>query len=88
MDLLSDKSAEVLVNQLSSIKVADGTAGFAKRLSMENAPGNRSPFAASTRRSQPMTNVNRMKLKNGMVLGVDVGNEMSNVLLLLRPAKK
>lgn len=88
MDISTDKSAEMLVKQLSSIKVAEGTDGFAKRLSLGNAPGNRSPFAASARRSQPMANANRMKLKNGMVLGVDKGNEISNVLLLLRPATK
>ncbi len=88
MDLLTDKSAEVLVKQLSSIKVADGADGFAKRFSLVEAPGNRSPFAASVRRSPPMTSVNRKKMKNGMILGVDRGSEMSNVLLLLRPAKK
>ena len=88
MDFTTDKSAEKLVKQLSSIKVAEGTDGFAKRFSLEKAPGNRSPFAASVRRSPPMTNANRMKMKNGMVLGVDKGSEMSNVLLILRPAKK
>ena len=88
MDLLTDKSAAMLVRQLSSIKVAAGTDGFAKRLSLEDAPGNRSPFAASTRRNQPMTIANRKTMKSGMVLGSDKGNEMSNVLLILRPAKK
>ena len=88
MDLLTDKSAAMLVRQLSSIKVAAGTDGFAKRLSLEDAPGNRSPFAASTRRNQPMTIANRKTMKSGMVLGIDDGNEMSNVLLILRPAKK
>ena len=88
MDYTTDKSAGMLVKQLSSIKVAEGTDGFAKRLSLEEAPGNRSPFAVSTRRSQPMTIANRKKMKSGMVLGIDKGNDISNVLLILRPAKK
>ena len=88
MDYTTDKSAGMLVKQLSSIKVAEGTDGFAKRLSLEVAPGNRSPFAVSTRRSQPMTIANRKKMKSGMVLGIDKGNDISNVLLILRPAKK
>lgn len=88
MDYTTDKSAGMLVKQLSSIKVAEGTDGFAKRLSLEAAPGNRSPFAVSTRRSQPMTIANRKKMKSGMVLGIDEGNYVSNVLLILRPAKK
>jgi len=88
MDLLTDKSAAMLVKQLSSIKVAVGSDGFAKRLSLVDAPGNRSPFAASTRRNQPMTIANRKTMKSGMVLGSDEGRETSNVLLILRPAKK
>ncbi len=88
MDYTTDKSAGMLVKQLSSIKVAEGTDGFAKRLSLEAAPGNRSPFAVSTRRSQPMTIANRKKMKSGMVLGIDKGSDISNVLLILRPAKK
>ena len=88
MDYTTDKSAGMLVKQLSSIKVAEGTDGFAKRLSLEAAPGNRSPFAVSTRRSQPMTIANRKKMKSGMVLGIDKGNDISNVLLILRPAQK
>ena len=88
LDYTTDKSAGMLVKQLSSIKVAEGTDGFAKRLSLEAAPGNRSPFAVSTRRSQPMTIANRKKMKSGMVLGIDKGNDISNVLLILRPAQK
>lgn len=88
LDLSTDESVKMLVKQLSSIKVAGGSDGYAKRLSLPKAPGNRSPFAASSRRNQPMSRADREKSKSGIVLGMDVGNDLSNVLLLLRSAKK
>ena len=88
LNMSTDKSSDLLVKQLSSIKVAEGFDGVAKRLTLVNTPGNKSPFAASVRQGKPMTTANREKFKGGMVPLISGQNDMSNVLILMRPAKK
>ncbi|HUP77051.1 MAG TPA: hypothetical protein VM260_00730, partial [Pirellula sp.] len=88
LDLTTDRSALMLVNQISSIKVADGYDGFASRLTLANTAGKNSPFAASAPRGKPMAGAIRGKFKGGMVPAVPGRSDMSNALILLRPAKK
>ena len=88
LDITTDRSALMLVTQISSIKVADGYDGFASRLTLANTSGKNSPFAASAPRGKPMTAAKREKFKGGMAPTVPGRNDMSNVLILLRPAKK
>ncbi len=87
LDLTTDRSALMLVTQISSIKVADGYDAFASRLTLANTSGKNSPFAASEPRGKPMTAASREKFKGGMVPAVPGRNDMSNALILLRPAK-
>ncbi len=88
MDVTTDQSALLLVNQLGSIRVAEGTSDTASRLLLEKAPGRSSPFATSARRGKPMDNASRQKFKGGGVPPNPVRDEISYALLLLRPAKK
>ena len=88
LEISTDKSAQQLVAQLSSIQVAETTAGVAKRLSFAGAQGS-SPFASAEKRGKPMSPDKRAKFKapNPSLLTADRA-EMSNALFLLRPAKK
>ena len=88
LEISTDKSAQQLVAQLSSIQVAETTAGVAKRLSFAGAQGS-SPFASAEKRGKPMSPDKRAKFKapNPSILTADQAN-MSNALFLLRPAKK
>ncbi len=88
LNFATDDSAKMLVTQLGSIQVADGTSGFAGRLSLQNDRGNNSPFASAAKRGKPMSKVSREKYKGGMKLALPEQDEMSNALFLLRPAKK
>ena len=88
LEISTDNSAQQLVAQLSSIQVAETTAGVAKRLSFAGAQGS-SPFASAEKRGKPMSPDKRAKFKapNPSLLTADRA-EMSNALFLLRPAKK
>ena len=88
LEISTDNSAQQLVAQLSSIQVAETTAGVAKRLSFAGAQGS-SPFASAEKRGKPMSPDKRAKFKapNPSILTADQAN-MSNALFLLRPAKK
>ena len=88
LDITTDPAAKLLVKQLGSIKVAEGSDGFANRLSARKSSGNSSPFASSARRGKPMPMASRSKYKGGMVSGSSQNDELSNVLFLLRQAKK
>ncbi len=88
LNFATDDSARMLVTQLSSIEVADGSSGFAGRLSLKNDRGNNSPFASAAKRGKPMSKVSREKYKGGMNLALPEQDEMSYSLFLLRPAKK
>lgn len=88
LNMSDDKSAKILVTQLSSIRVAEGSSGFASRLSLNNDRGNNSPFASSAKRGKPMSVDRRENFKGGMNMVVPERDEMSNALFLLRPAKK
>ena len=88
MDVTTDQSALLLVNQLGSIRVAEGATDTASRLLLAKAPGRNSPFASSAKRGKPMENPIREKFKGGAVLANPARDEISYVLLLLRPAKK
>ncbi len=88
MDVTNDRSALLLVNQLGSIRVAEGISDTASRLLLAKAPGRNSPFATSARRSKPMDNASREKFKGGAVPANPVRDEISYALLLMRPAKK
>ena len=88
LNFATDDSAKMLVTQLGSIQVADGTSGFAGRLSLQNDRGNNSPFASAAKRGKPMSKVSREKYKGGMNLALPEQDKMSNALFLLRPAKK
>jgi len=88
MDVTNDRSALLLVNQLGSIRVAEGISDTASRLLLAKAPGRNSPFATSARRGKPMDNASREKFKGGAVPANPVRDEISYALLLMRPAKK
>lgn len=88
MDVTTDRSALMLVNQLGSIRVAEAISDTASRLLLAKAPGRNSPFASSARRGKPMDNASREKFKGGVVLANPARDEISYALLLLRPAKK
>ncbi len=88
LNFAADDSAKMLVAQLSSIQVADGSSGFASRLSLKSDRGNNSPFASAAKQGKPMSKVSREKYKGGMNLALPEQDEMSYSLLLLRPAKK
>ena len=88
MDVTTDRSALLLVNQLRSIRVAEGISDTASRLLLAKAPGRNSPFATSAQRGKPMDNASREKFKGGAVLVNPVRDEISYTLLLMRPAKK
>ena len=88
MDVTTDRSALLLVNQLSSIRVAEGTSDTASRLILAKAPGRSSPFAGSAKRGKPLENAIREKFRGGAVPANPARNEVSYSILLLRPAKK
>jgi len=88
LDITTDPAAKLLVKQLGSIKVAEGSDGFANRLSVRKSSGNSSPFASSARRGKPMPMASRSTFKGGTVSGSSQDDELSNVLFLLRQAKK
>jgi len=93
LDVTTDPSTTLLIEQLSSIRVADGSNGFATRLSKQNAGISKrdssfSPFTASARRAKPMANASRERYSGGLVPSNPDREEMSNVLLLLRPKAK
>ncbi len=88
MDVTTDRSALLLVNQLRSIRVAEGISDTASRLLLAKAPGRNSPFATSAQRGKPMDNASREKFRGGAVLVNPVRDEISYTLLLMRPAKK
>ncbi len=88
LNFATDDSAKMLVTQLGSIQVAEGTSGIAGRLSLQNDRGNNSPFASAAKRGKPMSKVSREKYKGGMNLALPEQDQMSNALFLLRPAKK
>ncbi len=88
MDVTTDRSALMLVNQLGSIRVAEAISDTASRLLLAKAPGRNSPFASSARRGKPMDNASREKFKGGVVLANPARDEISYALLLLRPSKK
>ena len=88
LDITTDPAAKLLVKQLGSIKVAEGSDGFANRLSVRKASGNSSPFASSARRGKPMPMASRSTYKGGIVSASSRNDELSNVLFLLRQAKK
>ena len=88
LDVTTDPSARLLVKQLGSIQVAEGSDGSANRLALGKSAGNNSPFAASARRGKPMPNASRTAYKGGVISSSPKSNEMSNVLFLLRSAKR
>ena len=88
MDVTTDRSALLLVNQLGSVRVAEGISNTASRLLLEKVPGRNSPFATSARRGKPMDNASREKFRGGTVPANPARDEISYALLLLRPAKK
>lgn len=88
LDVTTDPSARLLVKQLGSIQVAEGSDGSANRLALGKSAGNSSPFAASARRGKPMPKASRTAYKGGMISSSPKSNEMSNVLFLLRSAKR
>lgn len=87
MDVTTDRSALLLVNQLGSVRVAEGISNTASRLLLEKVPGRNSPFATSARRGKPMDNAIREKFRGGAVPANPVRDEISYALLLMRPAK-
>ncbi len=87
MDVTTDRSALLLVNQLGSVRVAEGISNTASRLLLAKVPGRNSPFATSARRGKPMDNAIREKFRGGAVPANPVRDEISYALLLMRPAK-
>ncbi len=87
LDLTTDPSAQLLVKQLGSIKVAEGSDGLAHRLAIGKSGRNSSPFSASARRGRPMSTDSRTTYKGGIVSTESKDDEMSNVLFLIRPAR-
>ena len=88
LDVTTDPAAKVLVKQLGGIKVAEGLDGFAYRLSLGKDARDISPFASSIRRGKPMPKASRSTYKGGMISGPSQNDELSNVLFLIRQAKK
>ncbi len=84
LDVATDESARLLMNQLSQIEVADGASGVARSLTTANQSGVRSPFAASARKGM----FPRETLKGSAKPGFSKEKSaVMNVLLLIRPAK-
>jgi len=88
LDITTDSAAKMLVKQLGGIQVAEGSDGFARRLSVGKASGDSSPFASSMRRGKPMPLASRSTYKGGMISESSQNDDLSNVLFLLRQAKK
>ena len=88
MDMAMDNSARLLVDQLSSIQVVENSGGYASRLQHPASRGNPLPFIASSSRSKPLSQASRGKFNGSMVSVLPDHQEMSNILILLRPAKK
>jgi len=88
LDITTDPAAKMLVKQLGSIKIAEGSDGFANRLAVRKASRNSSAFASSMRRGKPMPVATRSTYKGGMISESSQNGELSNLLFLLREAKK
>lgn len=85
--VMGDEPARLLVDQLSTVQVAESAGGFAGRLFHPASRKDPSPFTATSSRKR-MSDASRGKFKGAMVSMLPDHEAMSNILILLRPAKK
>ena len=83
VDIANDNSVDLLVKQLSGIKVAAGKEGVARPLLPPLSLRSSLPFTSSTRKDGMLS---REMMKKGTGVPLPESHEFSNVLLLIRAA--